>query len=272
MGTDATTNGRPGAPALPRGRHRIPRELVVQNQRERLIAGVGQALGENGYAALTVSHVVAAAEVSRLTFYQHFENKQDAVLAAHEAAFERLLCRILRACNAQREWPYRVKRAIGATLNFAAAEPDRARLLTLNATASDAAIGRRALASREHFAALLAAGREHSSTGFPLPQVTELALIAGIAGIVAAVSAMMIPARSRGSSHNWSTGLGPLSRGAGGCPGGAFRRTRRDRLRTGCPVVSVRRSRRSALLWRNDLPFPIRATLGQDRQSKVLSV
>ena len=175
MGTDATTNGRPGAPALPRGRHRIPRELVVQNQRERLIAGVGQALGENGYAALIVSHVVAAAEVSRLTFYQHFENKQDAVLAAHEAAFERLLCRILRACNAQREWPYRVKRAIGATLNFAAAEPDRARLLTLDATASDAAIGRRALASREHFAALLAAGREHSSTGFPLPQVTELA-------------------------------------------------------------------------------------------------
>ena len=182
----AVTNGSSGTYSLPRGRHRIPAELVAQNQRQRLIAGVGQALGEHGYGRLTVARVIDAAGVSRTTFYQHFDNKQSAVLAAHEDAFERLLCLVLRACDAQQEWPLKLKASIGATLRFAAEEPDRARLLTLGALSADRTIGRRLIASRDHFAVLLAAGRRHSTLGLPPTEITERALIGGIASLIAA--------------------------------------------------------------------------------------
>ena len=134
---EAGPNGSSGLYSLPRGRHRIPRELVAQNQRGRLLAGVGRVLGERGYGGLTVARVIDAAGVSRVTFYEHFENKQGAVLAAHEDAFERLLCLLIRACNSEREWPFKVRAAIGATLEFAAAEPDRARLLILGSLSAD---------------------------------------------------------------------------------------------------------------------------------------
>jgi AcrR family transcriptional regulator len=180
----AAANGR--LKPLPRGRHDLPPELIAQNQHERMIAGLAKALSEHGYAHLTITHVVGAAGVSRETFYKHFKSKQDAVLAAHEAAFERLLYLVLRACNAQSEWPLKVKAAISAALHFAATEPDRARLLTLDALAFDTAVRRHIVASRNHLAALLDAGRDHSSQGFPIPQITERALVGGIAAIIAA--------------------------------------------------------------------------------------
>jgi AcrR family transcriptional regulator len=180
----ATTSGRSGS--LPRGRHGLPPELIAQNQHERLISGVAQALGEHGYANLTITHVVAVAGVSRETFYKHFESKQHAVLVAHEAAFKRLLSQLLYASNAQQEWPLKVKAAIGASLHFAATEPDSARLLTLDALAFDTAVRRHILASRNHLAILLGAGREQLPQGLPLPEITERALIGGIAAIIAA--------------------------------------------------------------------------------------
>ena len=130
--------------------------------------------------------MIDAAGVSRTTFYEHFENKQGAVLAAHEDAFERLLCLVLRACDAEREWPLKLKASIGATLRFAAAEPDRARLLTLGALSlrwDDRATPdlfprplRRPPRCRSR--------AQHP--GLPPPEITERALIGGIASLIGA--------------------------------------------------------------------------------------
>lgn len=70
----AAKNGPPSAYPLPRGHHGIPPELVAQNQRQRLIAGLAQALGEHGYASLTVARVISAFGISRKTFYENFKN------------------------------------------------------------------------------------------------------------------------------------------------------------------------------------------------------
>ena len=40
---------------LPPGRHGLPREFVAHNQRERLIAGIAEAIAENGYAGTTIA-------------------------------------------------------------------------------------------------------------------------------------------------------------------------------------------------------------------------
>lgn len=170
---------------LPQGRHRLPREVVSRNQRLRLVAGVARAMAEHGYARLTVEHVIAAAGVSRTTFYEHFDNKQEAVLVAHDVVFERFLGSLLRSCNSEREWPLRVKAAIGTTLAFAVSEPEQAQLLVLDALAADVKVTSRVLASNDHLASLLSAGRQYNPRGADLPGLTEKALVGAVSAIVA---------------------------------------------------------------------------------------
>jgi AcrR family transcriptional regulator len=63
---------------------------AVSSQRERLLAGAVTAAGREGYPSATVSAIIAAAGVSRPTFYEHFENRSIALLAAADAAQRRL--------------------------------------------------------------------------------------------------------------------------------------------------------------------------------------
>jgi AcrR family transcriptional regulator len=169
---------------LPRGRHRLPREVVERHQRDRLIVGVAKALAEHGYGDLSVESVIVAAGVSRTTFYKHFDNKQEAVLAAHDLIFERFVGLIVRACNSEARWPRKVKVALGAALEFAASEPEQAQLLTLDALAANIEVAKRVLDSSDHLTALLSAGRRESARASELPPLTEKALIGAISATV----------------------------------------------------------------------------------------
>ena len=180
-----TASDDPDLPPLPRGRHRLPFEFVVENQRRRLIAGVSRALAEQGYAELTVKHVIEAAGLSRATFYANFDNKRDCVLAAHRDVFERLLALLLRACATERDWPRKAKAAIAALFAFAGEAPDEVRLLMLDALATDLTIARQVADSNAHFAALLREGRRHTPLGDALPDLTEEALIGAVSSILA---------------------------------------------------------------------------------------
>jgi AcrR family transcriptional regulator len=169
---------------MPRGRHRLPREVAEQHQRDRMIAGVATAIAEHGYRNLTVGHVIAAAGVSRATFYKNFENGEEAVLTAHEAIFERFLGLVFRACNAATEWPFKVKSVIEAALDYAAAEPAQVGLLILDPLSGDVEMAQRVLASTDHLAALLSRGRALSDEAAALPELTEKSVVGALTAIV----------------------------------------------------------------------------------------
>src|SRR4051794_9184420 len=78
-------------PALPRGRHAAPREVVAASQRGRMLAAMAEAVGEKGYGPVAVADVIARAGVSRKTFYEHFDNKEECFLAAYDAGVEVML-------------------------------------------------------------------------------------------------------------------------------------------------------------------------------------
>jgi AcrR family transcriptional regulator len=169
---------------LPRGRHRLPREVTEQHQRDRLVAGVATAIAEHSYRNLTVGHVIAAAGVSRATFYRNFENAEEAVLVAHEAIFERFLGLVFRACNAASEWPFKVKSVVEATLDYAAAEPAQVGLLTLDALSASVEMAQQVLTSAEHLAALLSRGRALREEAAALPELTEKSVVGALTAIV----------------------------------------------------------------------------------------
>jgi len=59
---------------LPHGRHGIPRSLVHDHQRVRLLAGMATALAKHGYAGVTTTNVSKCAGISSGTYYKHFDN------------------------------------------------------------------------------------------------------------------------------------------------------------------------------------------------------
>ncbi len=114
---------------LPRGQHKLPREVVVANQLARLLWATALEIDERGYSAISVADITARARVSRLTFYELFDNKLDCVLAAQRAAIGRLRELIARAYEAEPSWGEGVAAALVAVLGFAAAAPEEANLL-----------------------------------------------------------------------------------------------------------------------------------------------
>lgn len=170
---------------LRRGRTDLSREAVVEHQRERVIASVATVIARHGYPGMTVERVIAAARISRTTFYQLFANKQEAVLVAHELIFERLLASILDACRRQEEWPGKIDAAIGTIVELATARPEQAHFLTAEFLAADAVIADRAREAHDQLAALLAGARQHFPSADSLPPVTERFLIGGLRSLIA---------------------------------------------------------------------------------------
>lgn len=62
--------------------------------RMKLIQATAHAVVENGLRAMTVEHILAAASLSRRTFYQHFRNKEEAVLALYQNVVDDLTRRV----------------------------------------------------------------------------------------------------------------------------------------------------------------------------------
>jgi AcrR family transcriptional regulator len=171
---------------LPKGRHKLPREVVVGHQRERLLAAAAMAMADCGYAEMSVEQILVKAKVSRTTFYENFENKRDCVLMAHEAVFDRLVDELIRASSSASEWPEKIAVAVAAAIDFAVRAPEEAQLLVLEAAAAEPALVVKVLASNDYLVGLLRTGREYCPEAASLPELTERALIGATVSVIGA--------------------------------------------------------------------------------------
>ena len=104
---------------------------------------------------------------------------------AFQTAFARLQIVIETACAPEPDWPRRVAAAIRAALEFAAAHPDEAGLLTNGALAAGREGFERYDRMLDHFARALRPGREQRPHGRDLPEVTDKAMVGGLASLIA---------------------------------------------------------------------------------------
>jgi len=96
--------------------------------RERVLRAAAACVCSQGYRACQVTDVASAAGVSRRFFYNQFEDKRAAVLAAYEHAFERLLAGCAPAFFAPGAWEDRLWQAWLEFARFFAREPVYAHL------------------------------------------------------------------------------------------------------------------------------------------------
>ena len=123
-----------GERPLPRGRHGLPPGLVRRYQRTRILEAVLQVSAEQGFEAASVKELIAAAGLSPQAFYDIFASKEEAWAAAFEDAFSQLyLDRLARQLAGGRPDEARLAPSVAACLAYLASEPERARLLLVDA-------------------------------------------------------------------------------------------------------------------------------------------
>ncbi len=168
---------------LPAGRHGYSREQVAHHQRERLIAGLAEAVAEKGYAAVTLTDVVNQAKVSRRVFYANFESKEQCFLAAFEVVVDHLRELVAAAVEPVEGWPAKAIAATRATLAFFAAEPNLARLCLVESRAAGPAVTARFNEAVGEMAPLLRRGRAERPEGERLPESTEDSTIGSLVSL-----------------------------------------------------------------------------------------
>jgi AcrR family transcriptional regulator len=137
--------------ALPRGRHQLTREQVAATQCRRICTAMAEVTAAKGYARTSVADIIAAAGVSRETFYQLFSSKQHCFEVAFDASVAALFGDLgATLVPAEGRTPAdRFEQGVAAYLDAIADHPAMARLCMVEVFAAGAgAIERRARVQR----------------------------------------------------------------------------------------------------------------------------
>jgi TetR/AcrR family transcriptional regulator len=132
-----------GVRQLPPGRHNLTREEVAADQRNRIFRALTSAMAAKGYAATTVADVIKGAGVSRQTFYEQFDSKQECFMASFAMQQQLVVDQISRtpASNSPMQ---RFATMLETYLGALASRPERARIYLVEVyAAGPEAISRR---------------------------------------------------------------------------------------------------------------------------------
>lgn len=158
----------------------------VPAHRSRLLEGMAQAVSRKGYGETTIADIVAAASVSRRTFYEHFDSKAECLVALYEAASHNALKVLREAIQPQHNWKQQVAAALRAYLGCMASNPVLVRTLFIEILH----LGTEGLASRRRVNRELAdfivetanvPGRGHET---PVSPQLAMAIVGGINELV----------------------------------------------------------------------------------------
>jgi AcrR family transcriptional regulator len=152
----------------PRGRHAPPLEVRQDRQRRRLYAAAGATFARAGYADATAEAIARQAGMSKATFYEHFDNKEDCIIALHDDATAAVL-EAMRRTGEDHEGADaagRVRAVIHTFLEVLAAFPDEAQTLLVEIIgAGPRAIERRDRVLAEYASYVDGVNREDAERG-----------------------------------------------------------------------------------------------------------
>lgn len=174
------------AAKLPPGPHRLPRELVRENQRQRILLAALDVFSERGFSAATVKDLIRKAHVSRATFYEVFADKEACMVALHDDILSRLSEEVSVATGETAAWSSKVRLAIPKALQLLSQD---SRLVAICAV--EAPVSRVPQVQERHqqmvddLCAALRAGRSEGPGGEELPEILEPAMVYGAIYLIA---------------------------------------------------------------------------------------
>ena len=144
------------------GPHGIPREVVHEIQRGRLLDATVDVIAEEGYLDATVHKILKRAGISRRTFYEIFTDKQGCFIAAYDEAADHLLALVQAACREGDSPEGRIENGLRALLEFVEREPKVARTCIVEVMAAGGAARERRAQTMEQLTGLVVDALEES--------------------------------------------------------------------------------------------------------------
>src|SRR5689334_4736670 len=116
--------------SVPRGRHAPPLDVRLEVQRGRLFEAAAAVFARVGYAEASAEAISREAGMSKATFYEHFANKEECILALFdEAATEVTRALVNAPGDDAHSYEDRVRGGIHAFLGILAEYPDSTQTL-----------------------------------------------------------------------------------------------------------------------------------------------
>lgn len=109
---------------------------MIAHQRQRIFDAIAGVTGRTGYARLSTEEILAAAQLSRRTFYEHFPNREAAFAATYAHARDELLGRCDAADSPDEPLATRAERMLTAVVAYAQECPAFADLAIVHALAA----------------------------------------------------------------------------------------------------------------------------------------
>jgi AcrR family transcriptional regulator len=161
----------------------MPAELVARHQKTRLEGAMVEAVARHGYAGTTLRELVMLAGVSKSTFYEHFESKQDCFLATFDEIIAELSARVGEAYRTGGDFRERLVAGLAAFMSLAVEEPAAASLAAVESlTLGAAGVAHRERAS-EGFGVLVRQSFAHSPSERQVSEIVVRAIVNGIRGV-----------------------------------------------------------------------------------------
>jgi AcrR family transcriptional regulator len=173
-----------GSRARLRGAVGAGRGQVGEVQRARLLAATAEVVAERGVGAVTVAHIVARSGVSRRTFYDLFDDREQCFLAAFEDALTRASATVVPAYQREDKWLARVRAGLTAVLEFFDDEPQLGRLVVVEALGAGPRVLERRARVLAGFRAAVDQGRGVTSRAKELPPLTAEGVVGAVFSVV----------------------------------------------------------------------------------------
>ena len=162
-----------GAPPTRLRKLRKPPQLPASTQdpneqRRRIVASVVELVAEQGYQEMTITEISQHAAVSLTTFYNHFDSKEAAFLAAVDEAERQVVEATAPVYRRASDWPHAARDTIHAFFAFNAANPGLAQLGGLQIFSGGAQGLDRHEAATARFSAVLRTGYEEHPEVSPI--------------------------------------------------------------------------------------------------------
>jgi AcrR family transcriptional regulator len=169
---------------LPPGRHLLPSDFVIQNQRARILYAVSELVAERGYQKTTIELIAKSARVALGTFYEHFASKEECFIAAFDTDIEAAAELYDQLLDPDLPWADQIVQGLEILIEIVAAEPNRAKLCFVASQSAGAAAFARYQVALERVATKLREGRELSTASSKMPDGLEVAMAGGIAWLI----------------------------------------------------------------------------------------
>ncbi len=98
---------------VPRGRHAPPLEVRLSVQRRRLFEAAADVFARVGYADASAEAISREAGMSKATFYEHFANKEECIIALFDEAATEVMRAMAEASDAEGHASYEERVAAG---------------------------------------------------------------------------------------------------------------------------------------------------------------